>query len=758
MIDSNSQFFATLTAVGEAKQANATALGIPWTFKEMAVGDANGSDPVPNKTQTKLINEWRRAPVNQVRTDPANPNVIITEQVIPPDIGGHWIREIGLFDADGDLVAVANCAPTFKPLLAQGTGKTQIIRMNFIVSNTAQIVLKIDPAVVLATRQYVDDSLATALPANKAAGTYRQVTIDKRGVVLSGTNPTTVAGYGITDAFTKPETTAAIQEAVAKLVASSPAALDTLKELADALGNDPNFSTTMTNALAGKAAKATTLAGYGITDAMKKFAGGIETQAVPSSNNLDSIGSSGLNSFHASTANRPSGSTYGTVLHISYDQPTGSWTQFAVAAGDSRAWFRGCVNGSLQAWQELWNSGNLNPGNLQQKLGFTPVQQGTGHGQGSNTVKIGWSNDQNSKLRLTVDNSDIGYFLTSADLKPADYIKKGQALAPGESPACISFASGSITGVSGSSGGIEVRGSGGAAIFSFHRPGSFGVNFGLDTDNQLKVGGWSMGGVAHTIWHSGNFDPNTSQGRVGIQGAFSGLSGAANGTSPTATYTAEELVVGSPSFRYQTIRSVNVSPSLSGAGANGLDVGVSAPNTWYSAWIIWNGAAAAGLFSLSTTAPAMPAGYTHKARIGWVRSDANKNLVSFTQAGKSWRYKTFGNKDNAVAPTLAAGAAGDPYGPSLVAVSVSHAVPPTASQIFVIANSLTTGAYLIAHPNSYSGGYDHRTNPPQIAQSVSVSGGAYATSAMMALESSNIYWAANTARAFLICLGFEDNF
>ncbi|MFK3792298.1 phage tail protein [Pseudomonas piscis] len=507
MIDSNSQFFATLTAVGEAKQANATALGIPWTFKEMAVGDANGSDPVPNKTQTKLINEWRRAPVNQVRTDPANPNVIITEQVIPPDVGGHWIREIGLFDADGDLVAVANCAPTFKPLLAQGTGKTQIIRMNFIVSNTAQIVLKIDPSVVLATRQYVDDSLATALPANKAAGTYRQVTIDKRGVVLSGTNPTTVAGYGITDAFTKPETTAAIQEAVAKLVASSPAALDTLKELADALGNDPNFSTTMTNALAGKAAKATTLAGYGITDAMKKFAGGIEAQAVPSSNNLDSISSSGLNSFHASTANRPPGSTYGTVLHISYDQPTGNWTQFAVATGDNRAWFRGCVNGALQAWQEIWSSGSLNPGNLQQKLGFTPVQQGTGHGQGSNAVKIGWSSDQSPRLKLTVDNTDLGHFWTSADLNPADYIKKGQILGPGESPKFMSAAIGSIGGTSGDSSGLEVRGNNNsAAVISFHRPGNFGAHLGLDTDNQLKFGGWSVGAVAHTILHTGNCD------------------------------------------------------------------------------------------------------------------------------------------------------------------------------------------------------------------------------------------------------------
>jgi len=163
MIDQNSQFFAILTAVGEAKQANATALGQPWTFAQMGVGDANLTDPIPNRTQTRLINEWRRAPVNQVRTDPANPNIIITEQVIPADVGGKWIREIALYDADGDMVAVANCAPSFKPLLVQGTGKTQIIRMNFIVANTASVVLKIDPSIVLATREYVDTQIIEAM-------------------------------------------------------------------------------------------------------------------------------------------------------------------------------------------------------------------------------------------------------------------------------------------------------------------------------------------------------------------------------------------------------------------------------------------------------------------------------------------------------------------------------------------------------------------------------------------------------------------
>lgn len=159
MIDQTSQFFAMLTAVGEAKHANAIALGVDWMFTDMGVGDANGANPIPDRQQTQLINEWRRAPLNQIRVDAANPNVVITEQIIPADVGGKWIREIGLYDIDGDLVAVANCAPSFKPLLSQGSGKTQVVRMNFIVTSAASIVLKIDPAVVLATREYVDQKI-----------------------------------------------------------------------------------------------------------------------------------------------------------------------------------------------------------------------------------------------------------------------------------------------------------------------------------------------------------------------------------------------------------------------------------------------------------------------------------------------------------------------------------------------------------------------------------------------------------------------
>lgn len=170
MIDQNSQFFAILTNIGVAKQANADALGIPWKITEMGVGDANGTDPMPDATQTKLINERRRAPLNLLKVDPENAAIIVAEQVIPENVGGWWIREISLYDSDGDMIAIANCAPSFKPLLNQGSGRTQVVRMNMIVSNSSNIELKIDPSVVLATRAYVDGLTKRASQAEAESG------------------------------------------------------------------------------------------------------------------------------------------------------------------------------------------------------------------------------------------------------------------------------------------------------------------------------------------------------------------------------------------------------------------------------------------------------------------------------------------------------------------------------------------------------------------------------------------------------------
>lgn len=159
-------FYAIPTNIGEAKIANALALGQALQITQLAVGDGTGSGaqgtPLPNPSQTALVSEQRRAALNTLSTDQADPNVLIAEQVIPEDVGGWWIREMGLIDADGDLIAVCNTPPTYKPILQSGSGRTQVVRMQIIVSDSAAVTLKVDPAVVLATRQYADTAIETA--------------------------------------------------------------------------------------------------------------------------------------------------------------------------------------------------------------------------------------------------------------------------------------------------------------------------------------------------------------------------------------------------------------------------------------------------------------------------------------------------------------------------------------------------------------------------------------------------------------------
>ena len=251
------KYYAVLTNVGAAKLANATALGAQVEITQMAVGDGNGVLPTPNPAQTALGHELRRKPLNSLSIDPNNANQIIAEQVIPEDEGGWWIREIGLFDKDGDMIAVANCAETYKPQLQEGSGRVQVVRMILIVSSTAAVTLKIDPSVVLATRQYVDDQIIQVksyvdqkMAAHVAAADPHKQYAPKESPALTG-RPTAPTAEG-KDSSTQIANTAFVQAAIAALVGSSPEALDTLNELAAALGNDPNFATTVTNSLAGK--------------------------------------------------------------------------------------------------------------------------------------------------------------------------------------------------------------------------------------------------------------------------------------------------------------------------------------------------------------------------------------------------------------------------------------------------------------------------------------------------------------------------
>ncbi|MEN3260063.1 phage tail protein [Sodalis endosymbiont of Spalangia cameroni] len=153
------KFFGILTHQGAARLANAAALGAKLELSTMAVGDGGGSLPFPDPTQTAIKGERRRAALNHLSIDPLNGNQIIAEQVIPENEGGWWVREMGLFDKDGTLIAVANCPESYKPQMQEGSGRTQTIRMVLIVNSTKELALKIDPSIVLATRKYVDDGV-----------------------------------------------------------------------------------------------------------------------------------------------------------------------------------------------------------------------------------------------------------------------------------------------------------------------------------------------------------------------------------------------------------------------------------------------------------------------------------------------------------------------------------------------------------------------------------------------------------------------
>ncbi|EJK1849479.1 phage tail protein [Escherichia coli] len=254
----STKFYTLLTDIGAAKLASAAALGVPLKITHMAVGDGGGVLPTPDSKQTALVNEKRRAALNMLYIDPQNSSQIIAEQVIPENEGGWWIREVGLFDESGALIAVGNCPESYKPQLAEGSGRTQTVRMVLITSSTDNITLKIDPAVVLATRKYVDDKALELkvyaddqMAKHLAAPDPHSQYAPKESPTFTGTPkaPTPAAGNNTTQIAT----TEFVQAALTAIINGAPATLDTLKEIAVAINNDPKFSTTINNALALKA-------------------------------------------------------------------------------------------------------------------------------------------------------------------------------------------------------------------------------------------------------------------------------------------------------------------------------------------------------------------------------------------------------------------------------------------------------------------------------------------------------------------------
>ncbi|AXE00580.1 phage tail protein [Salmonella enterica] len=403
----SAKFYTLLTEIGAAKLASAAALGVPLKITHMAVGSGGGVLPTPNAQQTALVAEERRAALNMLYIDPQNSSQIIAEQVIPENEGGWWIREVGLFDETGALIAVGNCPESYKPKLVEGSGRTQTVRMVLITSSTDNITLKIDPAVVLATRKYVDDKalelkvyvddlMAKHLAAPDPHSQYAQ----KDSPTLTGIPkvPTPAAG----NSTKQIANTEFVASSIAAIVDSAPAALDTLNELAAALGNDPNFATTMINALAGKQPLDNTLTNLSGKDiaGLLTYLGLGETinlakNAVPATRRVNSKPLTGDITLWASDVGAISAGAVGEITDngTMASANTPGWWRVSVSKPDSVADFPTYPDGS-----KLYSYGYL----FVEKIGEVWFQHYYAH-MGANAKRQDWGTVPNTSRPWIVD-------------------------------------------------------------------------------------------------------------------------------------------------------------------------------------------------------------------------------------------------------------------------------------------------------------------------------------------------------------------
>lgn len=164
-----SEFFTVLTSAGEARIANAIATNTTLNVSHVAVGDGNGAPVAVIEGRVALVGEVYRAPINTLAQDPVDLSLYVAELVIPSEVGGWTIREVGLFDDAGTLLAYGNFPESYKPVIAEGSAKELVVRMYMRASAGASIQLKIDPTVVLSTRAWVLSQIKAATRISRPA-------------------------------------------------------------------------------------------------------------------------------------------------------------------------------------------------------------------------------------------------------------------------------------------------------------------------------------------------------------------------------------------------------------------------------------------------------------------------------------------------------------------------------------------------------------------------------------------------------------
>ena len=687
MTDQNSQFFAILTAVGEAKQANAAALGTSWTFAQMGVGDANETAPIPNRLQTKLINERRRAPLNQVKVDPTNPSVIIAEQVIPESIGGWWVRELALYDTDGDMVAVANCAPTYKPLLAQGSGRTQVIRINLIVSSTANIELKIDPSVVLATREYVDTVVVEAL--SKMDYKYSVLVATTANIVLSGIQTIdgellpagarvlvkdqaqakdngiyVVPAAGVwrraQDADASIEVTPGLFVSVEKgttngdsvwlLVTDAPIVLGTTALAFEmAVGRTGISAGSYASVVVDKYGRViagtnpTTLAGYGITDAI------LSTPKTGVVGKISDIAKHHIGVYASGTTDGMPNSSGGLFLRMKYpgDTPAAFDIFGHVGNGTDILGFRRVLADGSFVYRTIYHDGNFDPSvkaNKSTTLGgygitdaYTKAQVDSVTTQLNSDVEAVAS--ETEKVRnLSIQGVYRGILISATGV--------GSLISARVDQVIVKDGAGEARRISGLSAAINLA--------------TVGAN-GLDV-------GVLAASSFYSLW--------------AINGAAQAFIAALCPVLTGATTAGSAVVTGLPST--SSLR-VGMQLSSSAFPAGSVVQSIDSPSQINVSALALTTTAAASLRFVYE--PVLPAGYTSKARVGMFLTGTNGVPCAYTQLDNIVLFDPTAGSNTVNYPVAVSGVASTP-----VSVSLLNLVPPTARKVSLVAGC--TGGYV----------------------------------------------------------------
>ncbi|ELQ5183373.1 tail fiber protein [Salmonella enterica subsp. enterica serovar Braenderup] len=414
----STKFKTVITTAGAAKLAAATVPGgKKINLNVMAVGDGGGKLPVPDAGQTQLVNEVWRHTLNKISQDNRYSNYIVAELVIPPEVGGFWMRELGLYDDEGTLIAVANMAESYKPELAEGSGRAQTCRMVIIVSSVESVALSIDSTMVMATQDYVDDRLAE----HEKSRRHPDATLKEKGFTqlsnatdsesetLAATPKAVKAAYDLADGkYTAQDATTTRKgivqlsnatDSVSETLAATPKAVKVAYDLANAKYTAQDATTARKGIIQLSNATDSTSETLAATPKAVKAAMDNANGRVPSDRKVNGHPLSGDITLWASDVKAISADAIGQITDngTMASANTPGWWRVAVSNSDTVADFPTYPDGS-----KLYSYGYM----FVEKIGEVWFQHYYAH-MGANAKRQDWGTELNTSRQWVIDYNTV---------------------------------------------------------------------------------------------------------------------------------------------------------------------------------------------------------------------------------------------------------------------------------------------------------------------------------------------------------------